>query len=105
MGEVSFADQVSAQGFYPGISALIEVLRSDIYSTVEKASNPQEAAIAVEKVFDEAKAYDEDGKFLGGKTDVVEGHFHIIKRGTVTEDSLGHKHRFSHVEDLMIKEG
>lgn len=49
-------------------------------------------------------AYDDNGKFLGGKTDSVNGHFHVIKRGTITEDTNGHKHRFSHVEDLWIKE-
>lgn len=49
-------------------------------------------------------AYDDDGKFLGGRTDSVDGHSHVIKRGTITEMAEGHNHRFSHVEDLMIKE-
>lgn len=49
-------------------------------------------------------AYDDDGKFLGGRTDSVDGHSHVIKRGTLTEMAEGHNHRFSHVEDLMIKE-
>ena len=47
-------------------------------------------------------AYDETGKFLGGKTDTVEGHFHTIKRGTMTEDAALHRHRFSHIEDVVI---
>ncbi len=48
-------------------------------------------------------AYDpETGKFLGGKTDFVDNHFHTIKRGTVTETENGHAHRFSHVENVVI---
>lgn len=49
-------------------------------------------------------AYDETGRFLGGKTDTVDGHFHIIKRGTVTEVAADHTHRFSHVDGLQIIE-
>lgn len=48
-------------------------------------------------------AYDETGRFLGGKTDTVNDHFHIIKRGTCTEVSADHNHRFSHVESVNIK--
>lgn len=51
-------------------------------------------------------AYDEDGNFLGGQTDIVNGHFHAIKKGTVTEDAMGHKHRFAHLDIFkMVKEG
>lgn len=49
-------------------------------------------------------AYNDDGKFLGGRTDMVDGHFHIIKRGSVTEPSAEHSHRFSHLDDLMLVE-
>lgn len=49
-------------------------------------------------------AYDSEGNFLGGRTNEVDGHSHIIKRGTITEDADGHSHRFSHVEDLVIRE-
>jgi len=45
-------------------------------------------------------AYDEEGKFLGGRTSQIGGHFHIITRGTTTEDAAGHAHRFSHVDTL-----
>jgi hypothetical protein len=46
--------------------------------------------------------YDEDGTFLGGRTTpAADGHFHIIKRGTVTEDTNGHNHRFSFVEGIL----
>lgn len=40
----------------------------------------------------------ETGDFKGGVTDTVNGHFHTIKRGTITEDAEGHNHRFSYVE-------
>lgn len=42
--------------------------------------------------------YDSGGKFLGGRTNIIEGHFHEIKQGTVTEVSKNHTHRFSYVE-------
>lgn len=47
--------------------------------------------------------YNEDGTFMGGKTDMVEGHYHDIFRGTITETVNGHSHRFSHVEELTIR--
>lgn len=46
--------------------------------------------------------YDEDGNFLGGTTDEVDGHTHVIKAGTVTEESNGHRHRFSSVDNIEI---
>jgi hypothetical protein len=46
--------------------------------------------------------YGPDGKFLGGATDVVNGHFHIIKRGTHTEAANGHMHTFSAVDNVEI---
>jgi hypothetical protein len=49
-------------------------------------------------------AYNEDGKFLGGRTDVVNNHSHIIKRGSVTEVADEHAHRFSHLDDLILTE-
>jgi hypothetical protein len=51
-------------------------------------------------------AYDETGRFIGGKTDVAtDGHFHNIRSGTVTEQAgtPAHNHRFSHVENLKIR--
>lgn len=47
-------------------------------------------------------AYDEDGNFLGGRTDVVNGHSHVVKRGTITEPADNHFHKFSHVDNLEI---
>ncbi len=49
-------------------------------------------------------AYDGEGRFIGGRTDEAKGHIHLIKRGTVTEETLGHKHRFSHIDDVLIQE-
>jgi hypothetical protein len=47
-------------------------------------------------------AYDEEGNFVGGETDVVNGHSHRIRKGTATEISVGHSHRFSHVEGMNM---
>lgn len=49
-------------------------------------------------------AYNENGDFIGGRTDMVNGHFHVIKRGTLTELSADHQHKFSHVEDIVLSE-
>ena len=48
-----------------------------------------------------ALRFDEDGTFLGGETNAVDGHYHKITKGTVTEDAEGHRHRFSVVEALQ----
>jgi hypothetical protein len=46
--------------------------------------------------------FDEEGNFLGGKTSKAEdGHFHEINRGTATEVTDGHSHRFSFVEGVI----
>lgn len=45
-------------------------------------------------------SYDGEGKFLGGRTSLVNGHFHVIKHGTVTEEEASHRHKFSYVELL-----
>ena len=47
--------------------------------------------------------FDEDGKFLGGETNIVDGHSHKITKGTATEDADDHRHRFSFVEALQCK--
>jgi hypothetical protein len=47
-------------------------------------------------------SYDENGEFLGGVTDEVNGHRHRIVKGTVTETSNEHSHRFSSVDNLEM---
>lgn len=49
-------------------------------------------------------AYNDDGKFLGGRTDSVNGHFHAIRRGSVTEKAEDHAHKFSHLDDIQLRE-
>lgn len=49
-------------------------------------------------------AYDSTGKFLGGKTDTVNGHVHPIKHGTMTDSVAGHTHRFSYADMIQVKE-
>jgi len=49
-------------------------------------------------------AYDDSGKFMGGRTDSQNGHFHAIRRGTATEEANSHTHRFSHMDDISLKE-
>ncbi|QZI85659.1 serine protease [Stenotrophomonas phage Summit] len=47
-------------------------------------------------------SFDENGEFLGGTTDVVNGHSHKIIAGTVTEVTNDHRHRFSSVDNIEI---
>jgi Putative phage serine protease XkdF len=48
-------------------------------------------------------SYDDQGTFLGGRTDMAEdGHFHVIKAGTITETVKEHSHRFSSVDDIKV---
>lgn len=44
--------------------------------------------------------FDSEGNFLGGLCEVNCNHSHVIVKGTVTEESRGHSHRFSFVEGL-----
>lgn len=53
--------------------------------------------------------YDEEGNFLGGVTDEVDGHYHKITVGTVTGYATDkakntHKHKFSFVENVIVTE-
>lgn len=48
--------------------------------------------------------FDDDGSFVGGETDSVDGHTHTIVKGTRTEESNDHHHRFAFVE-LMLEAG
>jgi hypothetical protein len=47
-------------------------------------------------------SYDDQGHFQGGVTNVVNGHRHIIKGGTVTDRVNGHTHTFSSVDTVSI---
>lgn len=60
----SFADQCNAQGFYPGVSSVMNVMSDAVRNAVCKAASPSEANAAVAKMFDEAKAY--VAKFVSG---------------------------------------
>lgn len=48
--------------------------------------------------------YNDQGEFKGGITDTVNGHFHRIVAGTVTQKADGHTHRFSSVDTVRILE-
>lgn len=43
-------------------------------------------------------SYGPNGEFLGGRTNEVDGHFHVIKGGVITEEVGDHRHRFSTLE-------
>ena len=53
----SFSDVVKAQGFSPGVGTMVDVLRFGVLSMAEKSDDPEAAAQAVAKMFDEARNY------------------------------------------------
>ncbi|QNJ59173.1 hypothetical protein [Vibrio phage vB_ValS_PJ32] len=44
--------------------------------------------------------FDDDGRFIGGYTDVVNGHMHYMMRGTATEPAQGHTHVYDYAQLL-----
>lgn len=54
---VTFADVCAAQGFYPGINTIMEVLASSVRDTVYASASPADAKTQVGKLFGEAQAY------------------------------------------------
>jgi len=44
--------------------------------------------------------FSDEGEFLGGRTDMVNGHIHFIKRFTHTEETDEHLHRYALVEAI-----
>lgn len=54
---VSFADKCAAQGFYPGVSSMLDTMGDAVRTMVYASANPSDAKTAVSKLFDEAKAY------------------------------------------------
>lgn len=56
-GDVSFADQCAASGFYPAINSIMTTLSDAVRAVVYNAKTPSEAKSAVSKLFAEASAY------------------------------------------------
>jgi hypothetical protein len=54
---LSFSEAVTTQGFYPGISTILDVIRSSISSAMGEAKTPAESASAIASLYDEAKKY------------------------------------------------
>lgn len=68
-------------------------LEIEIPEFVTGETEAEEGHVHVFKVF-----FDEEGNFAGGKTIDDSDHTHLIRRGTLTETSDDHAHRFSFVE-------
>lgn len=87
----------SLDGFGVRVDTVLEIDMPDILQgdTVEEAGHTHRFFVK----------FDQAGNFLGGHTDVVDGHMHRILRGTVTEDAFGHAHRFSFVEGVLSVQG
>lgn len=49
-------------------------------------------------------SYDEEGNYKGGTTNIVNGHKHLIKSGTITGTEEGHHHRFAFVDTIKLTE-
>jgi len=53
----TFAEAAQMQGVYPSVDGATEVLKSMVWSGLNKASSPDEAAQNIAKAFDDAKSY------------------------------------------------
>lgn len=48
-------------------------------------------------------SYNDRGEFIGGRTAAApDGHFHLIRLGTVTEEAKDHTHRFNGIDGVKI---
>lgn len=56
-GGASFAEVCKAQGFYPGVRTMVDVLSSSVLSLAEKSEDPGSAAESIRKMFNEAAEY------------------------------------------------
>lgn len=48
-------------------------------------------------------SYDQEGNFMGGITSEIDGHVHRIMRGTITEETNQHEHKFDFVENIDMQ--
>ena len=85
----------SIDGHGVRVDTVLEIDMPDILSGVTDAGDDGHTHLYYVK-------FDDDGGFLGGETArASDGHFHLIKMGTCTEDADGHSHRFSFVEGVL----
>lgn len=54
---LSFADKCNAQGFYPGVSTVMDVLRVNIIEAAKESNDPADIAAVITTYFDEARQY------------------------------------------------
>lgn len=95
---------MQAKVFTKQVEVEIEV-PEEVEGTTERASdNPEGGHRHTYKV-----RFDENGQMIGGQTDAVEGHYHVITSATLTgppvrngipEDG-GHTHRYSFLDKLF----
>lgn len=57
VGDSSFKDLVSAQGFYPSLDTIMNVASNSVFEIVSKAETPAEASQQVGDLFEEVKKY------------------------------------------------
>lgn len=96
--DVGLWDRVKS-GEFNGLSleALVKVVEREVEITIPE-SIVGETMEEYGHVHQFTVKYSDDGTFLGGVTDVVNGHKHDIVRGTVTKEADGHSHKFAFVD-------
>lgn len=47
---------------------------------------------------------EDDGSYLGGKTSIVNGHYHSITKSAATNKAKGHRHKFELIEVYQYEE-
>lgn len=124
-GDPTFIEGAWVVGIYIGNDAVWQAILGGTINglSVEAITLEEEVAVTIENageitgftttIHDHKHTfkvlYGEEGEFLGGVTDEVNGHFHKITVGTVTgyatdEAKNTHKHKFSFIENVIVTE-
>lgn len=107
MWELYLSGEINGFSFEGLVKRSTELTDVEIPFTMTGETSERDGHVHLYKVY-----FDEDANFLGGETSAaidpetqesVDEHFHVIKRGTVTEDAEDHNHTFNFI-DMLVEE-
>jgi hypothetical protein len=93
--------QMALDGDINGLSMEAMVVRQESQLDIEVPEYiVGETSDELDHVHTYTVRFDDEGNFLGGETNEVNGHFHRIMRGTVTQDAGSPAHRHKYLLEL-----
>lgn len=104
MWELYLSGEINGFSFEGLVKRKTELIDVEIPFTMTGETSNKDGHVHLFKVY-----FDEQGNFLGGETsaaldeegNVMDGHFHTIKQGTVTENAQDHNHTFNFIDALV----